>query len=101
VPAVVSAADAGDRTACEVLTNAGTELATLAKIVIRRLFSEALDITIAMSGGVFRHCTLVRQVFHCSLRAEYPNVELSPTVIDPVKGALALARKGARPGMNT
>ena len=94
LPAVLSAADAGDPTARTVLTQAGAELATLAKIVIRRIFPDAGAVPVAMSGGVFRNCTLVRQVFYNSLRSEYPQVPVNATVADPVKGALGLARKG-------
>ena len=94
VPAVLSAADAGDLTARTVLTQAGAELATLAKIVIRRIFADAGTIPVAMTGNVFRNCALVRQVFYNSLRSEHPQVALNATVVDPVKGALELARKG-------
>jgi len=94
---VLSAAEAGDPTARMVLTQAGAELAALAKIVIRRLFAEAETVPVAMSGGVFRNCALVRQVFYNGLRSEYPDASLSANVIDPVKGALELARKGRRP----
>lgn len=94
---VLSAADAGDPTARTILTQAGAELAALAKIVILRLFAGAETVPVAMSGGVFRNCALVRQVFYNSLRSEYPEVSLSANVIDPVKGALELARKGRRP----
>jgi hypothetical protein len=51
---------------------------------------------VAMSGGVFRNCALVRQVFYNSLRSELANVELNATVIEPVRGALELARKAAQ-----
>ena len=97
-PAVLSAADTGDMVARTLLTQAGAELATLAKIVIRRLFPDADSVPVAMSGGVFRNCALVRQVFYNSLRSEYPNASVNATVIEPVRGALELARKGARQG---
>ncbi len=95
VPAVLSSADAGDAIARSVLTQAGAELATLAKIVIRRLFPEAPAVPVAMSGGVFRSSALVRQVFYNSLRSEYPNAAVNANVIEPVRGALELARKAA------
>ena len=94
---VLSAADAGDATARRILNQAGTELAALAKIVIRRLFAAGETVPIAMAGGVFRNSALVRQVFYNDLRAEYPQVAVNATVIDPVKGALEMARKGRRP----
>ncbi len=96
LPAVLLAADSGDALARSILTQAGTELARLAKIVIRRLFPDGDQVPVAMSGGVFSNCALVRQVFYNSLRSEYPNCSVNLTVIEPVRGALELARKGAK-----
>ena len=92
---VLAAADAGDGLARSVLTQAGSELARVAKIVIARVFPDQPTIPVAMSGSVFRNSALVRQVFYNSLRAEYPQAALASTVIEPVKGALELARAGA------
>ncbi|MGA9966025.1 MAG: BadF/BadG/BcrA/BcrD ATPase family protein [Terriglobales bacterium] len=94
-PAVVSAAEAGDATAHIVLTHAGRELATLAGIVIARLFGKRRAVPVAVSGGVFGNSVVVRQVFGRCIRATYPRASLNATPIDPVKGALALARKNA------
>jgi glucosamine kinase len=96
LPAVLSAADSGDARAQSILTQAGTELARLAKIVIRRLFSEADKVPVAMTGGVFSNCAPVRQVFYNGLHSEFPNCSVNPDVIEPVRGALELARKGTR-----
>jgi glucosamine kinase len=96
LPAVVSAADSGDALARSILTQAGTELARLAKIVIRRLFPDGDPVPVAMSGGVFSNCALVLQVFYNSVSAEYPNCSVNPAMIEAVRGALELARKGAR-----
>ena len=94
-PAVLSLADSGDRIARQVLTHAGTELAALAKIVIRRLLPQPGAVPVAMSGGVFRSSALVRQVFYNSLRSEHPHAAIGPSVIEPVRGALELARTGS------
>ena len=94
VPAVVSATEAGDATARNVLTQAGTELATLAGIVIGRLFGNAVAVPVALSGGVFCNASLVRQVFYDRLRVAYPQALLSASLVDPERGALQLARKG-------
>jgi len=96
LPAVLSAADSGDAQARSIFTQAGTELARLAKIVIQRLFSDGDKVPVAMTGGVFSNCALVREVFYNSLRSEYPNCPVNLTVIEPVQGALELARKGAK-----
>jgi N-acetylglucosamine kinase-like BadF-type ATPase len=94
LPAVLAAADAGDPTARGVLTQAGTELASLAKIVIVRLFGTTAGAPVAMSGGVFGNSALVRQVFYNDLRSEFPQIVVNANVVDPVKGALARARRG-------
>jgi glucosamine kinase len=94
LPAVVSASDAGGATARAVLTAAGVELATLAKIVVGRLFGEGDSVPVAVSGGVFANCELVQRVFYDRLRAEHPQVLPNATLVDPAKGALELARKG-------
>jgi glucosamine kinase len=98
LPSVLSAADAGDATARGILTQAGVELATLAKIVIARLFGDGDAVPVAVSGGVFCNSALVRQVLDQSIRSAYLQASLHTQVIDPVKGALALARKAAKNG---
>ena len=84
-----------DDLAAQVLTRAGSELAQLAAVVLRRLFAEAhsAPVPVAMTGGVFRHAPLVRQVFYNELRALDSRAEVSPQVVEPVEGALRLARQ--------
>jgi N-acetylglucosamine kinase-like BadF-type ATPase len=94
-PAVLAAVDAGDPRAHDILAQAGVELATLAKIVISRLFANAASAPVAMSGGVFRNSALFRQVFYNRLRLECPNAVINVNLVDPVKGALDLARRAA------
>jgi glucosamine kinase len=94
-PVVLASADSGNRTARDVLAQAGSRLAELAGIVVRRLFPDSGAVPAAMSGGVFRSSALVRQVFYNGLRSEHPDVALNPSVMEPVRGALELARKGA------
>jgi len=95
LPAVLAAVDAGDATAHDILAQAGAELATLAKIVISRIFEETRNVPVAMSGGVFGNSALVRRVFYNSLRLKYPDVVVDEHIVEPVNGALELARKGA------
>lgn len=90
---VLDAADSGDQLACNLLTKAGTELSALARIVIERLFADAASVPVAMSGGVFANSALVREAFYNSLHSVFPRIVLNPTMVDPVQGALALARK--------
>jgi hypothetical protein len=46
-----------------------------------------------MTGSVFRQSAEVRQVFYNSLQASFPGIEIRSDLVDPVEGALALARK--------
>jgi glucosamine kinase len=93
-PAVASAADAGDATARKVLAQAGGELANLAGIVIARLFGKRRRVPLAVTGGVFCNSTVVRNAFDKRVRSTYPRASLNTKVIEPVQGALELARKG-------
>jgi glucosamine kinase len=94
-PVILSLADSGDRIAQEVLSRAGNELANLAIIAMDRLFPQGATVPVAMSGGVFGNSSRVRQVFYNSLRSKRPGAEINPTAVEPVRGALELARKGA------
>jgi glucosamine kinase len=82
--------------AAQALTKAGRELAEMAAVVICRLFAEGhtASVPVAMTGGVFRHARLVREVFYNELRALDPRVEVNPQVVEPVEGALRMARRG-------
>jgi glucosamine kinase len=84
-----------DDLAVQVLTLAGQELAAVANVVIRRLFPKDHNsaIRVAMTGGVFRHAPLVRQVFYNELRTLEPRAEVIPQVVEPVEGALRMARR--------
>jgi len=97
LPAVLAAANAGDPAASDVLAQAGSELAGRAIAVTRRLFRTASEIPVAMSGGVFQNAALVREHFYKTLRSEYPNASINETVVEPVRGALELARRGTAP----
>jgi glucosamine kinase len=94
-PVILSLANSGDRSARDVLSRAGIELANLAMIVLERLFPCGAAVSVAMSGGVFSHSSLVRQGFYNRLHSEGPGVRINPTVVEPVRGALELARKHA------
>lgn len=87
-----------DYLAAQVLTHAGRELAGVALVVTRRLFAkdEATPVPVAMSGGVFRHAPLVREVFYNELRKRDARAEVMPQVVEPVEGALRMARRAAR-----
>ncbi len=91
-PAVI---ETQDELARDVLINAGRELARVARTVIRKLFPpDARTVPVAMTGGVFRHASLVRDVFYNELRALDERVTLNQKVVEPVEGALQIARRG-------
>lgn len=92
-PAVVSS---DDDIARQVLTKAGKELADVAATVVRRLFAgEDGRVPVGVTGGVFRHAELVREIFYNELRKLDARVESNPSVVDPVEGALRMARRAA------
>jgi N-acetylglucosamine kinase-like BadF-type ATPase len=82
----------------EVLDRAGRELAEVATVVIRRLFYEddQASVPVAMIGGVFRHAAPVREAFYNELQVRAPRARLVPEVVEPVAGALRMARKAAK-----
>ncbi len=83
-----------DELAKQVLRSAGRELAQVAAVVISRLFdANAATVPVAMTGGVFRHAELVRQVFYNELRRLDARVNVMQQVVDPVEGALRMARR--------
>lgn len=86
-----------DEVATQVLTAAGRELAAIAIVVIGRLFAEdhSAAVPAAMTGGVFRHAPRVREVFYNELRGLEPRAEINLQVVDPVEGALRMARRAA------
>jgi len=95
-PVVLRAASEGDPLAQALLADAGSELEKLAALVIRRLPHPPYA-PVAMTGSVFRQSADVRQVFYNGLKASFPGVEIRSELVDPVEGALALARKVGQP----
>ncbi len=94
-PIVLRAADEGDSIARELLTEAGTKLAALAVIVIRRLTPVAPEVLfpVALKGCVFRQSPVVRQIFYNTLQTSFPGIDVRQNLIDPVEGALDRARR--------
>jgi glucosamine kinase len=94
-PAVLKAAGNGDTVASDLLTEAGTNLADLVTIVIRRLASDATgnSLPVATTGSVFRQSPDVRRIFYNTLQANFPGIDVRQDVADPVEGALARARR--------
>ncbi len=89
-------ADSQDAVAPQVLSQAGRELASVVAVVAERLFpkGEAESVPVAMIGGVFRHSQVVREAFYNELHKLDPRVGINSQVVDPVEGALRMARRG-------
>ena len=93
-PAVVASKDEFAR---DVLREAGRELARVAEVVLRRLFGKDEGVVpVAMTGGVFRYAELVRQIFYNELRRVDPRARVKSEVVEPVEGALRMARCASR-----
>jgi glucosamine kinase len=93
---VLRAAEQGGRAAHELLARAGRELALLAEIVVRRIAPAAPYVPVATTGSVFRQSEEVRRVFYDQLTASFPGIDLREDFVEPVMGALALARNETR-----
>lgn len=87
-----------DEIAWQIQLAAGRELARIAAIVTHHLFcaNETDPVPVAMIGGVFRHAQTVRETFYNELRRRDPRVEVNPQVVEPVDGALRVARRAAK-----
>lgn len=94
---VVAASD--DVLALQLQLNAGKELARLAAIVTHRLFppDETDPVPVAMIGGVFRHAPRVRESFYNELPRLDSRIIVNPQVVEPVDGALRMARRVKQP----
>jgi glucosamine kinase len=92
---VVASADEGDRVAARVLQAASSELARLGRTAAGRVLAPEDVVQVAMAGGVFAHAAQVREAFSSTLTAELPKATVLPQIVEPVLGALALARQNA------
>lgn len=90
-------ASSSQEVATQILMQAGRELARIAALVMCRL-SAADDqgmVRVAMTGSVFGHAPLVRETFYNELRRLDARAEVIPTIVEPVEGALQMARSSA------
>lgn len=101
-PVVLRAADESDSVAKEVLVEAGSKLATLTALVMRRLTTSNAKrqksnsrvplLPVATTGSVFRQSIHVRQTFNNYLKKEFPGIEIRQDFGEPIDGAIARAR---------
>jgi len=96
LPVVLEAEANGDPIAADVLSRAGSELAHISKSVAAKLEIDQSELRVAMAGGVFEHCELIRHEFERALHATHPLAVAAGIVREPLRGALALALNLAR-----
>jgi glucosamine kinase len=91
-PAVVKLADGGSAEARDLLDRAGHELAKLAQAVALELGLKAPTVRIA--GGVLQNSRIVQDGLHNGLQHHCPGARLDLARVNPLDGALTIARGG-------
>lgn len=91
-PEVRACAEKGDSLAQDVMTRAGTELALLTKIVMRRLWPGDQVTRVAIAGGILCNSTLLRKVMQNVIKAERTKATFDVMLADPALGAVYLAK---------
>jgi N-acetylglucosamine kinase-like BadF-type ATPase len=89
---VVRAAQAGDRVAHEIVTDAGRELGITAAAVIRRLCMERERFPVAYVGGVFAAGELVLKPLRETVLRVSKKAFLAPPLLSPAVAAARMAR---------
>ncbi len=96
---VVACADQGDGVAQEILEQGGKEIAYLVCLVIERMRAvegEAFQVpSVAYAGSILAHVQRMRAAIERSLRQTYPDIRTIDQPVDPVRGALWRAMRGA------
>jgi N-acetylglucosamine kinase-like BadF-type ATPase len=90
-PVVAVAADAGDKTARMLLTDAARDLAGLVKVVVARLDLGETDFLLAKTGGIFGRSAFFDAKLDELLRETAPRARLGPLPIAPAEAAARLA----------
>ena len=86
VPLVCRLAETGDADSVQILDDAGNELASLIKLAMERLGDNTLPV--ACTGSILENVPLVREAMITAL----PGITVLAGVVDPLEGALWLAR---------
>ncbi len=93
---VLRCAEQGDALAQSVLHREGEDLAHLILLAIRRIQGlspgTAWTPSVAFAGSIFQRVAPVRQSVIAALRSQVPQVEILPSVVEPILGALWRAR---------
>ena len=95
VPVVAQAAELGDAVALDVLRRAGRALAEQV-LTVRRKLTDATPFQVAYTGGILANLAVVRETMSAALRAQDPSLHFLVDPVDPLDGALWLARHPVR-----
>jgi len=91
-PKVLAAAEAGDAAALAALDAAGAALARHVANVIKARWAHNPRVTVRSSGSVLVHSPRIRASLRKHLLAEWPSLTYDESPLDPIQGALYLAR---------
>jgi N-acetylglucosamine kinase-like BadF-type ATPase len=98
-PSVVACAAQGDAIAQQILEQGGHDLAYLATLLIERMRpfqGDAFQLpAVAHAGSILAKVDAVRNSLQRSLSTRYPEIRFLPDPVDPVRGALWRAIRGA------
>jgi len=96
---VVRLADGGDMVAQEILEQGGRDLAYLVRLLIERMRGmegTAFGVpAVAFAGSILAHVTRMRAAIETALRERYADIRFIEKAVDPVRGALWRAMRGA------
>ena len=91
-------AEHGDALASSILEAQGKELASLVRLMMRRLQASANQRLwtppLAFAGSMMENMPQLRAALIREIQQEFPRVSCLPGVVDPIEGALARARLG-------
>ncbi|MGH9340079.1 MAG: N-acetylglucosamine kinase [Acidobacteriota bacterium] len=90
-PMVLEAAEEGDQVAKCLLETAVQSLLAMAMAVIEKLQMKE-DLTLSLSGGVFRHSAIMRNRFGALLKEKAPGAKVIQPFHPPEYGAILLAK---------
>ena len=92
-PAVLQAANQGDRSANRIIQNAALELAETVRTLAKRAQIDTSEAPIVLAGGLLQENSLLSFLIETRLRNELPSMPVLKSQAQPFLGALAEADK--------
>ncbi len=92
-PKVAEAAEAGDRAAARILTEAGNSIGLVALGVMRQLFGPGDSVDIYMTGGVFNIGERITGPMNSAIAADWPTAVTREPRFPPAVGAIIVAAR--------